>query len=316
VIRTIGVIGAGDHMRQILLPAAIAAGLRPRVVAARTQASAQAAAYPYGAEVVSGAADVASADVDAVVVAVPVDQVASVLRKVIPAGKPVYVEKPGAATSAQASELAALADRYGTRLQVGYMKRYAPAYQRLRRAIADGDLGPLTLASIRWAMGPFGGRRGLTDWLVENAVHAFDLAGYLVGPLRIADVLVREIHGEHVVLVQGDCGDNGCFTMHACTTGPWWHDNETVEVLGIGASISARNVTELALRRGDDPAQVWSPNFSIPVARNLTGTLLGFVPAVAAFAAPDHHENPGPDMHQAAAVLGLVEQVAAAAGAA
>ena len=316
MIRTIGVIGAGDHMRQVLLPAAIAAGLRPRVVAARTKASALAAAYPYGAEVVSGPADVASADVDAVVAAVPVDQIASVLREVIPAGKPVYVEKPGAATSAQASELAALADRYGTRLQVGYMKRYAPAYQRLRRAIADGDLGPLTLASIKWAMGPFGGQRGLTDWLVENAVHAFDLAGYLVGPLRIADVLVREIRGEHVVLVQGDCGDNGCFTMHACTTGPWWHDNETVEVLGIGASMRARNVTELALRRGDDPEQVWSPNFSIPVARNLTGTLLGFVPAVAAFAAPDDHENPGPDMHQAAAVLRLVERVAAAAGAA
>jgi len=316
MIRTIGVIGAGDHMRQVLLPAAVAAGLRPRVVAARTQASALAAAYPYGAEVVSGPADVASADVDAVVAAVPVDQIASVLREVIPAGKPVYVEKPGAATSAQASELAALADRYGTRLQVGYMKRYAPAYQRLRRAIADGDLGPLTLASIKWAMGPFGGQRGLTDWLVENAVHAFDLAGYLVGPLRIADVLVREISGEHVVLVQGDCGDNGCFTMHACTTGPWWHDNETVEVLGIGASMRARNVTELALRRGDDPEQVWSPNFSIPVARNLTGTLLGFVPAVAAFAAPGDHENPGPDMHQAAAVLRVVERVAAAAGAA
>lgn len=316
MIRTIGVIGAGDHMRQVLLPAAVAAGLRPTVVAARTPASALAAASPYGAEVVSGAVDVATADVDAIVVAVPVDQVASVLRDVIPAGKPVYVEKPGAATSAQASELAALADRYGTRLQVGYMKRYAPAYQRLRRAIADGDLGPLTLASIKWAMGPFGGRRGLTDWLVENAVHAFDLAGYLVGPLRIADVLVREIRGEHVVLVQGDCSDDACFTMHACTTGPWWHDNETVEVLGIGASMRARNVTELALRRGDDPEQVWSPNFSIPVARNLTGTLLGFVPAVAAFAAADDHENPGPDMHQAAVVLRLVERVAAAAGAA
>lgn len=315
MIRSIGVIGAGDHMRQVLLPAAVAAGLRPKVVVARTLASARAAAYPYGAAVLATVAQLAASDVDAILIAVPVDQLAPVLRTVIPAGKPVYVEKPGAATSVQASELAGLAARCGTRVQVGYMKRYAPAYRRLRRAIADGDLGPLTLATFKWAMGPFGGRRELTDWLVENAVHAFDLAGFLVGPLVIADILVREIAGEHVVLVQGGCQANACFTMHACTTGPWWHENETVEVFGIGAAMRARNVTDLALRRGDEPEQVWSPNFSIPVARNLTGRVLGFVPAIAAFTGPDDSGHRGPDLYQAATVLRLVEQVAAAGAA-
>jgi hypothetical protein len=117
------------------------------------------------------------------------------------------------------------------------------------------------------------------------------------------------------VLVQGDCRADACFTLHACTTGPWWHENEAVEVFGIGAAMKARDVTELTLRRADEPEKVWSPNFSIPAARNLTGTALGFVPAITAFAAPDDGGDPVTDLHQAAAVLRLVEQVTAAAAA-
>lgn len=317
MIATVGVIGAGQHVREILLPAVIAVGLRPTAITARTAASAQALARLYGAAALPTAASVAASEVDALVVAVPVEQLAPVLREVIPAAKPVYVEKPGAATSAEARELAALADRHDSRVQVGYMKRHAPAYDRLWRNLADGDLDPVTLTTVRWAMGPFGGRRGLTDWLTENAVHAFDLAQHLAGPLVIRDVLVREIQGEHVVLVQGTGRDGAGFALHACTTGPWWHDNETVEVFGMGATLTARNASELALRRNDEPEKLWRPNFTIPVARNLTGTILGFVPALAAFAEPGQGAVPSADLRQAADVLALAEQVLeAAAGAA
>ena len=317
MITTVGVIGAGQHVREILLPAAVAVGLRPKAITARTAASAKTVARLYGAAALPTAASVAESDVDALIVAVPVDQFAPVLRDVIPVGKPVYVEKPGAATSAEARELAALAERHDSRVQVGYMKRHAPAYERLWRSVADGDLEPITLATVRWAMGPFGGRRGLADWLTENAVHAFDLAQHLAGPLLIRDVLIREVRGEHVVLVQGTGRDGAGFTMHACTTGPWWHDNETVEVFGMGATMTVRNASELAFRRNDEPEQLWRPNFTIPVARNLTGTILGFVPALAAFAEPGRGAVPGADLHQAAVVLALAEEVIqAAAGAA
>jgi predicted dehydrogenase len=310
MIRTVGFVGAGNHVREVLLPAAVAAGLHPRAVVARTVTSAEAAAAPYGARVFADVEElVRSPEIDAVVVAVPPDQSAGVTSAVIAAGKPCYVEKPAAMSSARAGQLAELADERDCRVQVGYMKRYAPAYLRLFEARDHKDMGPLSLVSIRWAMGPFGGGRELADWLTENAVHAFDLARYLLGDIRIENILTRRSAGEHVVLVHG-IGERGTpLALQLCTTGPWWHDNETVEVFGHGSSLLARNATELTFRRNDGPEEVWRPNFTIPVDRNLTGTLLGFTPALKAFAEPGTAPIPAPTLRDAAAVLALVEEV-------
>jgi predicted dehydrogenase len=163
-------------------------------------------------------------------------------------------------------------------------------------------------------MGPFGGRRPLDDWLVENAVHAVDLARFLLGDVELHGILVDNRAGEHVVLVHARGQNATPVALHLCTTGPWWHDNETVEIFGSGSSLLARNATEVVARWNDGPEQVWRPNFTIPVDRNLTGTLLGFAPALRAFAAPDDAQVPAPHLRDAAAVLALVEQFVDAAG--
>jgi predicted dehydrogenase len=309
MIETVGFVGAGAHVREVLLPAAVAAGFRPTGVAARTVASAQAASAPYGATAFSSVVElVAAPDVDAIVVAVPPDQFGAVLPTVLVAGKPCYVEKPGAISSADALAFADLAKRCGTRVQVGYMKRYGPAYVSLREAMTGEEFGPVSLVTVRWAMGPFGGRRTLDDWLIENGVHAFDLARYLVGDFELRNVLVQQIKGEHVVLIQGMSAAGTPVTLQLCTTGPWWHDNETVEVFGIGSSLLVSNASVLVSRDNDGPERVSRPNFTIPVQRNLTGTLLGFTPALQALR---DDTGAGPDLRDAAAVLAMVEHVIA-----
>ena len=314
---TVGFVGAGGHVRDVLLPAAVAAGLRPTAVAARTRASAEAAAAAYGAVAYATVEQLVAADnVDAIVVAVPHDRFAAVLPSVLTSGKPTYVEKPAAMSSLDAARFADLADLHGTRVHVGYMKRYAPAYLALHDSMGRADLGTPSLVSVRWAMGPFGGRRTLDDWLIENAVHAFDLARYLVGVIELRAVLVERADGEHVVLAHGVGASGTPLSLQLCTTGPWWHDNEMVEVFGHGSSLLVRNATEFVTRRNDGPEEVRRPNFTIPVERNLTGTLLGFTPALRAFRDPESAPVPAPDLRDAAAALALVERVldGAAAG--
>jgi predicted dehydrogenase len=62
------------------------------------------------------------------------------------AGLHVFVEKPMALTVAEAAEMVAAAERAGTRLAVGNMKRYDPAAERLAELL--GELDDLRLVRV------------------------------------------------------------------------------------------------------------------------------------------------------------------------
>jgi predicted dehydrogenase len=246
--------------------------------------------------------------VDAVVVVVPPAETPAVVEPALAAGKPVFVEKPAATTSAEARRLAELAARLNVPVQVGYMKRFAPAYVRLREAISRPEFGLPSLVHVRWAMGPFGGTRPLDDWLTENAVHAIDLAAFLVGPLRNVRATVSRPEGEHVVLATAEAAGT-LVSLQLTTTGPWWHDNEFVEVFGHGYAARVENATVFRLRPPDGPEERWSPNFTILVERNLTNVLLGFVPELRAFAALRPGDASECDLGVAADALEVVEAI-------
>ena len=83
----------------------------------------------------------ADRDVDAVVIATPVVTHYELAKQALSAGKHVFVEKPQAQSSAEAEELAALAEEQGLVLMPGYLLLYHPALQRLKEVIDGGELG-------------------------------------------------------------------------------------------------------------------------------------------------------------------------------
>jgi predicted dehydrogenase len=83
----------------------------------------------------------ADQDVDAVVIATPVVTHYELAKQALSAGKHVFVEKPQAQSSAEAEELAALAQEQGLVLMPGYLLLYHPALHRLKELIDGGDLG-------------------------------------------------------------------------------------------------------------------------------------------------------------------------------
>lgn len=110
----------------------------------------------------------ADESLDAVVVAAPVPQHASLATRALEAGKHVFVEKPLAGTLAEAEALVELADRARGTLMVGHLLEYHPGIERLKRLIDDGELGEiryvysqrLNLGQLRadenalWSLGP------------------------------------------------------------------------------------------------------------------------------------------------------------------
>ena len=117
----------------------------------------------------------------AVAVATPMATHARLARRLLEAGKHVFVEKPLAPTSAEASDLAALAAARGLVLATGYQFLFHPVYAELKRRI---DAHALRRATFTWRKyGTFG------EPIESNLLtHHLALALDLLGPPRSGSV--------------------------------------------------------------------------------------------------------------------------------
>jgi myo-inositol 2-dehydrogenase / D-chiro-inositol 1-dehydrogenase len=135
-------------------------------------------------------------DVDAVVVALPCDLHESVYHDAILAGKHLYAEKPLALTLAGCDRLIAEADKApALRVHLGFQRRSNPRFREGVELIRRGDLGSLIEARTTWTSsnGPVSGHGGWLgrrdrsgDWMVEQAVHIWDVLRWFRGesPVR------------------------------------------------------------------------------------------------------------------------------------
>jgi predicted dehydrogenase len=111
---------------------------------------------------------------DAMIVAAPAEAHHALAAAALRAGKHVLVEKPIAASLAQADELAALAMERGLVLQVGHLERFSAAFGAMA-----GQLGaPLYLEATRIA--PFKQRGTDVSVILDLMIHDLDLILSLV----------------------------------------------------------------------------------------------------------------------------------------
>ncbi len=128
-------------------------------------------------------------DLDAVVVALPCDEHESAYRDSLQAGKHLYGEKPLGIQLDACDRLIAESEKApGIRFQVGFQRRSNPRFQEAIDLIQRGELGALidirasSLSSNGPMMGHAGwlGRRDRSgDWMVEHAVHLWDVLHWL-----------------------------------------------------------------------------------------------------------------------------------------
>jgi scyllo-inositol 2-dehydrogenase (NAD+) len=122
---------------------------------------------------------------DAVVIATPDKFHAGAVKAVAAAGKDMLCEKPLALTLSDAHELLHAVSKAGVRLQVGFMRRYDPAYSAAMERIVAGEIGtPVVFKSIgRDKDGPpLSAYRPMLGGMLfyTNTIHDFDLARWLM----------------------------------------------------------------------------------------------------------------------------------------
>ena len=127
----------------------------------------------------------------------------------------MLVEKPLAATSAEAREVvASVCERAGVRAAVGHVERFNPALLELRRRVRDGQLGQVFLIATE-RIGPFPDRVRDVGVVKDLATHDLDLVRWLGGaPVdRVAAQTQHRMGRRHedLVLATGRLGSGVSF---------------------------------------------------------------------------------------------------------
>ncbi|HHT34315.1 MAG: Gfo/Idh/MocA family oxidoreductase [Proteiniphilum sp.] len=136
--------------------------------------------------------------VNAVYIATPPGSHAAYAIEAMRAGKPVYVEKPMAATWAECREMNRVSEETGVPLFVAYYRRTLPYFLRVKQLISEGALGELSTVEIRFAIPPYQSDydREHLPWRVKKELagggYFYDLASH---QLDLLDFILGEITG-------------------------------------------------------------------------------------------------------------------------
>ncbi|HEY5144556.1 MAG TPA: Gfo/Idh/MocA family oxidoreductase [Solirubrobacteraceae bacterium] len=143
---------------------------------------------------------------DFAIVAVPTEDHVVAASALAAHGVAVLVEKPLAATSAEARQIIEACERAGVAGAVGHVERFNPALLELRRRVRDGQLGDVFLIATE-RVGPFPDRVRDVGVVKDLATHDLDLVRWLGGaPVERVAAQTQHRMGrphEDLVLVTG-----------------------------------------------------------------------------------------------------------------
>jgi myo-inositol 2-dehydrogenase/D-chiro-inositol 1-dehydrogenase len=196
--------------------------------------------------------------VDGVVVATPTAAHARLTLAAVEAGVPVLCEKPISLDLATTDQVLATVAQAGVALQVGFQRRFDPAFVEARRRVAAGDLGRVYLARMaahdaepppESYLPPSGGI------FLDLHIHDFDAVRWLTGQ-DIVEVyadgaVVNEMFGRHddvdVTSIVMRLSDGALAISTGSRHDPLGYDHRT-ELLGSRDCLSMGYDSTLALR--------------------------------------------------------------------
>lgn len=121
--------------------------------------------------------------IDAVIIATTTSSHYELLLRASEHNKYIFVEKPIVIDIEQAKEIQSVFNKNKTFCQVGFMRRYDPAYDQAKKRIEAGDIGkPIYFKGI--SRDPFAPHAEFIKTsggiFVDASIHDFDLARYLM----------------------------------------------------------------------------------------------------------------------------------------
>lgn len=225
----VGVIGAGNYVRAMLLPHFQNEGAKLISIATASGVTAVDAAKKFGfARAVSGADEIiGDADINLIVIGTHNNLHASLAARALEAGKHVFVEKPLALNEDELEEVARVAAVSEGKLMVGFNRRFSPLALKAHELFA-GRRAPL---SILYRINA--GRVSPQDWtqdedegggrIIGEVCHFVDLMQFWTGSIPVS-VFAQAVSANRTDITEADSvfvtlsfadGSNGCIAYLA-----------------------------------------------------------------------------------------------------
>lgn len=140
-------------------------------------------------------------DVNAVYIATPPSSHATFAIMAMKAGKPVYIEKPMAATYEDCARINRISKETGVPCFVAYYRRYLPYFQKVREMVMGGEIGNVINVQIRFAQPPRAMDHSNTNrpWRVQANIagggYFYDLAPHQLDLLQDMFGCILEAEG-------------------------------------------------------------------------------------------------------------------------
>ncbi len=177
------------------------------VVTDAVPALVEAARERLGARTAPDPAALLASGVDGVVIAAATPAHPQLLRAALDAGVPTFCEKPVAADPADAVEVLRRTESSGVPVQIGYPRRFDPAFAAARAAVLSGELGWLhTVRSTTLDPGPppEGYLRTSGGIFRDCSVHDFDAVRFVTGQEVVSVYATGSNQGAPVFAEVGD----------------------------------------------------------------------------------------------------------------
>ncbi|MBQ7422821.1 MAG: Gfo/Idh/MocA family oxidoreductase [Prevotella sp.] len=234
-------------------------------------------------------------EVNAIYVATPPASHATYAIMAMRAGKPVYVEKPLAATYEDCVRINRISDQTGVPCFVAYYRRYLPYFQRVKETVSNGTIGKIMTVQIRYACPPRESDKQ-QPWRVRPEIagggYFYDMAPHQLDLLQEMFGVITRAHGysaNRSGLYQAEDTVSAAFMfengIHGsgswCFVGHESAQEDRIEVIGDKGmiSFSVFNYEPIHLHLNDGMHSIEVPNppyVQLPLIKMVIEDLQGF----------------------------------------
>lgn len=237
-------------------------------------------------------------DVNAIYVATPPSSHATYAIMAMKAGKPVYVEKPLAASYEDCARINSVSERTGVPCFVAYYRRYLPYFLRVKQIVDQGIIGHVLNVQVRFAVPPREldySRPETLPWRLQPEIagggYFYDLAPHQLDLLQTLFGVILDAEGistNRGGLYQAEDTVSACFRFEngLSGSGMWCfvaHESareDRIEVIGDRGKLlfSVFDYAPIQLHTSDGVRQIAVPNppyVQFPLIKNVIEHLQG-----------------------------------------
>ena len=237
-------------------------------------------------------------DVNAIYIATPPSSHATFAIMAMHAGKPVYIEKPLAASYNDCIRINRISEQTGVPCFVAYYRRYLPYFKKVKEIINSGTIGEIINVQVRFSVPP----RDLDyksgkemPWRVQPDIagggYFYDLAPHQIDLLQDFFGVITRAHGypaNRANLYEAEDTVSACFFFESgitgsgscCVVGHESAKEDCIEIIGDKGSLSFSVFTyqPIMLITSEGRTSITVPNppyVQLPIIKNVIEHLQG-----------------------------------------